>query len=138
MEQDDRVVVEVRDDLCLPRSYSAPFQVLGPDLVPVQYKPSDPQYYDQVLMDLSRGFIIGKEGRVSKATNGVILGLLAKHIWPLLRKEHVGVYHEKARTYPAVAAYQKANYGCAPEPARTGEKPARTTVRAGTGSYVAA
>jgi hypothetical protein len=137
VEQDDHVLVEARDELCLPRRYEQPFQVVGPDMTPVQYRPQDPQYFDQVLLDLSRGFIIGNEGRVHRATEGVILGLLAEHVFRVLRRDEVVLYYNTAGDYPTVRAYQERYYrGGGASDTSTEPEPATHEVAAG--SYVVA
>lgn len=67
VEQDGFVLVEARDELSLPTRYDEPFTATGPDMRMVQYRPGDAQYFDQVVLDLSRRFIIGKEGVVEEA-----------------------------------------------------------------------
>lgn len=76
----------------------------------VRYAPGDPQYLDHVLLDLSRGFIVSKEGSVNQATDGVILRLLAEHVLRPLRREHTALYTDTARTFPSVRAYQEQHY----------------------------
>lgn len=111
VEQEGYVLVETRDDLCIPRRYERPFVVGGPDLTTVRYAPKDAQYFDQVLLDLSRAFTIGKQDVVMSASQGVILRLLVEEVLAPLRREHVGIY-TAARKYPAVKAYHDAHdYG---------------------------
>lgn len=138
VEQDDHVLVEARDDLALPRRYDKPFQVLGPDMTVVAYTPRHRQYFDQVVLDLSRGFIIGQEGSVNQATEGVILRLLSELVFRPLRREHTVVYWDTAPTYPTVKAYRLKNWGPAGEPPRTHPERDSPAVRASQRSYVAA
>lgn len=136
VEQDDHVMIEARDELGLPRLYKDPFEVLGPDMTVVRYTPSDQQYFDHVILDLSRGFVIGKEGRVNQASQGVILKLLSEHVFQTLRREHIALYWDKARTYPTVRSYQQACYG---EPAGHHPSPELDSpAKAGASSYLAA
>jgi hypothetical protein len=105
VEQDGYVLVEVRDDLCIPRRYDKPFTVGTPDLTTTIYRPGDAQYFDQVLLDLSRAFTIGKQDVVMNATEGVVLRLLREEVLQPLRRGDVGVY-AAAGKYPAVRAYR--------------------------------
>ena len=132
VEQDDHVHVELRPDLGIPSRYDQPFDVRGPDMTVVTYRPGDRHYFDHVLLDLSRGFSIGKEGRVTQASSGVILKLMSRHVHSVLRREHAAVYCAAAKT-PAVAAHQQRYYGGG-EPDSTLERPQT----AGDGALVAA
>jgi hypothetical protein len=111
VEQNGFVLVEVRAELGIASIYNQPFVVRGPDMALVTYRPHDPQYFDHVIMDLSRSFIIRNEGIVSEATHGVVLSLLSKHVFEPLRREHQVVYCDTARTFPAVQRYRRAYYG---------------------------
>ncbi len=124
IEQEDRVLVEARDELGLPRVYKNPFQVLGPDLTTIQYTPADDQYFDQVILDLSRGFVIGKEGCVNSPTEGVILKLLSEYVFRPLRRDHVTVYYDTAGSFPSVKNHRHRYWGgdevaSAPTPSET-------------------
>lgn len=117
VEQDDFVLVEARNELGIPPRYDQPFLVTGPDMLPVRYRPGhDPQYFDQVILDLSRRFIIGKEGSVGEASEGVILRLLALHVFRPLRAEQSTPYCESAITFPSVAALNKRKFYTPAEP----------------------
>lgn len=137
VEQDDHVLIEARDDLGLPRRYAEPFQVRGPDFTTVKYAPTDDQYFDQVLLDLSRGFVIGKEGRVNKATQGTVLRLLGDLVLRPLRREHVVVWHDTVNTYPTVRAYQQYLHEDSPAEASAAQSEARQTEAAASRCLVA-
>lgn len=122
VEQDGHVMVETRDDLCIPRRYDSPFNVTGPDLTTVRYTPDDPQYFDHVLLDLSRAFIIGEQDVVMAATEGVVLRLLLEHVLRPLRREHPAAYTMGGK-YPVVRAYQDKHYRDAASPAGREEEP---------------
>lgn len=118
VQQDGSVIVETPDDLCIPRRYEEPFTLTGPDFASVRYTPADEQYFDQVLLDLSRAFIIGKQGVVADATDsGVVLGLLVEHVLRPLRVEYPTAYAMGGR-YPAVKAHngyhRESAYAAAP------------------------
>lgn len=110
VEQDGFVLIEVRADLAMPTRYDRPFLVSGPDMTTVAYRPGDRQYFDQVLLDLSRSLIINNEGSVAEATSGVILTLLRRFVIEPLRRETQTVYCDPDGTWPAVKAYQRQYY----------------------------
>ncbi len=123
VEQNGFVLVEARDELGIPPRYDQPFKVTGPDMLMVQYTPGEPQYFDHVILDLSRRFIIGKEGLVGEASEGVVLKLLAMHVFQPLRREHPAIYCDTARTFPTVAAINHRKYYTqAAEPAPADEQ----------------
>jgi hypothetical protein len=130
VEQDGFVLVEARNELGLPSRYDKPFRVTGPDMILVEYKPGDDQYFDHVILDLSRSFIVGKEGRVGEASEGVILKLLAMFVFQPLRREHPALYCDTARTFPTVAAFNhRKYYKQADEPAQDEQAPQRVGAR---------
>jgi hypothetical protein len=96
--------------------YDAPFTVGGPDMTVVQYTPRDPQYFDQVVLDLSRAFAVSTYGMVTNATEGVILDLLNKWVLRPMRENHVVAYHGSVGKYPAVKRYRQKYYTGAPAP----------------------
>jgi hypothetical protein len=110
VEQDGFVLVDVREELCITPRYDQPFVVRGPGMSVVEYEPGHPLYFDHVLMDLSRSFILRNEGSVSGATEGVVLSLLSQHVFEPLRREHPVIYSDTARTFPAVKQYQSKYY----------------------------
>jgi hypothetical protein len=130
VEQDGFILVEARNELGVPSRYDRPFNVTGPDMVLVQYKPGDTQYFDHVILDLSRRFIVGKEGSVGEASEGVILKLLAVHVFGPLRREHPAVYCDTAPTFPTVAAFNHRKYYTqTDEPATEEQAPQRVASR---------
>jgi hypothetical protein len=129
VEQDDHVLVEARDDLCIPTRYDAPFTVAGPDMTTIQYTPRDPQYFDQVIVDLSRAFSITDYQMVGEATEGVILRLLNEHVLRPLREKHVVSYYHNQHKYPVVQRYRETHYAdTAAAHGETGEESAMETV----------
>ena len=64
LEHDDFVHVEVSAELGGPNRYEEPFEVRGHDLGVVQHRPGDAAYFDHVLLELSREFIIAEQGTV--------------------------------------------------------------------------
>jgi hypothetical protein len=63
-EHGDHVHVFVPKECGVPTRYSDDFRVLGPGGSFVVYRPGDEGYFDQVLVDLSRVFAVGKRGTV--------------------------------------------------------------------------
>lgn len=142
VEQDDFVLVEARDDLCIPTRYDQPFTVAGPDqAAPVIYHPGDPQYFEQVLVDLSRAFAITGQAIVpgGQASEGTILRLLTEHVTGPLRRELVSQYPAMVARYPAIQRYRQKYYlddpGAATRPAPT---PGPAPVATPEGSFVVA
>jgi hypothetical protein len=64
LERDDFVLVEVRADLDIPTRYEEPIEVRGSDMAVVEHRPGDAAYFDHVLIELSRAFIIVDQGTV--------------------------------------------------------------------------
>lgn len=128
VEQDGSVLVEVRADLALPVRYDQPFVVTGPDMLPVTYRPGRAGYFDQVILDLSRSFIINNEGSVSDATPGVVLTLLRKWVFEPLRHEHAALYCDTAGSFPTVRAYQDRYYRYEPDAVAKPSPPPRSPV----------
>jgi hypothetical protein len=114
VQRDDHVVVEAPNDMCIPPRYDEPFVVAGPDLAPVTYRPEDQQYFDQVLLDLSRAFIIGEVEAVPTATQGVILRLLSEKVLRPMRAKRAAEYATVPARYPAVQQYRTEYYGDPP------------------------
>lgn len=135
VERDGFVLVEARNELGVPSRYDEPFHVTGPDMVLVKYQPGDDQYFDHVILDLSRRFIVGKEGSVGEASEGVILKLLAEHIFRPLRREHPAVYCDTMPTFPTVATFNHRKYYTQTDALTTEEQ---TPQRAGAGVAIAA
>ncbi len=128
VQQDDHVMVEVPDDFCIPSRYDAPFMVAGPDMTTVRYTPEDAQYYDQVLMDLSRAFIVGETETLIVATEGIILGVFRDKILRPLRENHHEAYTVLPAHYPVVQRYRQQHYGDHPaSTAHARERPAGAT-----------
>jgi hypothetical protein len=134
VEQDGYVLVETPDDQCIPSRYDRPFTVAGPDLVSVRYTPANQQYFDHVVLDLSRAFVIGDENVVLEATDGVVLDLLREHVIGPLRRERVAEYISQPKKYPAINAYQQRHYSDAstttPDPAPPARVPKDSLVAA--------
>ncbi len=131
VEQPDCVAVEVRGNLGVPTRYDDPFDVRGPDMHVVRYVPGDTAYFDQVLLDLSRAFIIGEQSSVENATQGVVLRLLNALVLRPLRLQHQDVYWSAAPTYPAVVNYREQYYSYEPGTGVGVEQPKSGPVSAG-------
>lgn len=56
----DHVCIDVDPAYGLPARVDTPYQVLQRDGQDVTYRPGDPSYLDQVLVDLSSMFAIGE------------------------------------------------------------------------------
>jgi|GEM_PF-6011574 len=114
IERDGCVRVETPEDLCLPKRYSEPFVVAGPDMTTIAYMPDDPRYFDQVLIDLSRALGIGEAGVLTDGSESAFRRLLLEkvlrprryaeaHQYRTIQTYHseMGYVHETA---PAVTA----------------------------------
>jgi hypothetical protein len=137
VEQPGFVAIEVRGNLGVPTRYDDPFDVRGPDMHIVRYAPGDEGYFDQVLLDLSRAFIIGEQSSVENATQGVVLRLLTTLVLQPLRLRHQDVYLSAAPTYPAVVNYRKQYYSYEPSTGVGSEQPMSVPVPAGHALVVA-
>lgn len=117
IQRDGYVFVDAPDELCVPTEYREPI-VVGSIAGPfgVTYRPSDPQYFDQVLIDLSRMFSVGKQGTVSSASDSVVLELLRVEVWEPRRGMITMPYVTERRNaqYATVKAYRKTYYASAP------------------------
>jgi hypothetical protein len=69
LEHDDRVVVNVPWWHCVPLSYSEPYSVLGPAGVPIVVEPGDPDFFENVLVELSHTFAIGERDSTDEAAD---------------------------------------------------------------------
>lgn len=85
IERDGYVRVETRDEFCMPRRYSEPFVVAGPDMTTIAYMPSDVGYFDHVLIDLSRTFTIAEPGVTMDITEAAFRRLLLEKVLRPLR-----------------------------------------------------
>jgi hypothetical protein len=85
IERDGYVRVETRDDLCMPKRYSNPFVVAGPDMTTIAYTADDPQYFDQVLIDLSRTFAMAEPGVTMDTSEASFRKLLLEKVLRPLR-----------------------------------------------------
>jgi hypothetical protein len=123
LDRGDHVVVEAPDDLMFPSRFDEPFVVGGiTSPIPVTYQPRHPQYFDQVLIELSRTFSIGERATVASASDGVLLRLLRDKVWAPLREshtEHYAVQRARGGCYPVVRRHNDQHYrGATPQPAR--------------------
>jgi hypothetical protein len=85
IERNGFVRVETRDDLCMPRRYSEPFVVAGPDMTTIAYTADDPRYFDQVLIDLSRTFTLAEPGVTMDTSESAFRKLLLEKVLRPLR-----------------------------------------------------
>lgn len=125
VEQDGFVLVEVRSDLGFADRYDGAFEVCAPDMSIVRYEPGDAGYFDQVMLDMSRSFIIGEQGQVENASQGVVLRLLSIQVFAPLRQRHQELYWTSAPTFPSVVSYRQQNYSHEPTPAVHGAEPVK-------------
>lgn len=118
LEREGFVMVETRGDFGLPARYDKPFEVAGPDMSLVRHKPDDEQYFEYVLLDLSRTFAIGRRGLVSSCRRNAILDLLRDEVFGPLRQQHFATYNQHHRSFPAVSERQR-SYAHKPHPVGT-------------------
>lgn len=104
IERDGHVRVETRDDLCMPRRYSEPFVVAGPDMTTIMYTPGDAGYFDNVVIDLSRTFTIAEPDVTMDITEAAFRKLLLEKV---LRPLRYAESHQYAtiQTYHAERGY---------------------------------
>jgi hypothetical protein len=79
-EHGDHVHVFVPRERGIPKRYSDEFRVLGPGGSYVVYKPGDDGYFDQVLVDLSRVFAIGKRGTLPSLDKASLFELFVDEV----------------------------------------------------------
>lgn len=139
VQREDHVLVDARDELGIPSVWEEPFvvgSINGP--FPVTYTPKDQQYFDQVLIDLSRTFSVGEQGEVPTASDTSVLRLLSEKIFAPLRASqpvpYAAVPH--AGQFRTVRAYQQKYY--ADQAAPTSVAPEPPAAAAAEGSLVAA
>jgi hypothetical protein len=131
LERDDHVFVDTPDNMGIPRRYDEPFIVgsaQGP--VSVRYTPSDPQYFDQVLIELSRSFDIDSRGEVPVSGDPTAHRLVWENVLVPLRAQKRLPYvltSEHGTRYASVKTYRK-NYAarCATRPASAHTDPDAT------------
>jgi hypothetical protein len=136
--RDDHVFVDAPEEMCVPEIFQEPFvvgSINGP--FPVTYTPADPQYFDQVLIDLSRTFEVGEQGTVSSASEATALRLLRDKVFAPRRAAQRMPYVSSTdgRRYASVRAYHQKHY-VGPEGGVVNEEP--PTAVAARGSLVAA
>jgi hypothetical protein len=139
LQRDDHVLVEAPEEFCIPARYDEPFVVGSLDgPYTVTYTPSDPQYFDHVLIDLSRTFSMGERGSVPTASGTTVLRLLRDKVFSLRRKLAPVPYvsHEQGARYSAVKDYRQRCYLDSPFTHEEREPPAMAG--AAEGSLVAA
>jgi len=130
LDRGDHVVVEAPNDMMFPARFDEPFVVGGINSpTPITYRPRDRQYFDQVLIELSRTFAIGERATVSSASEGTLLRLLRDKVWAPLREshtEHYAVQRARGGCYPVVRRHHDQHYrGAAPQ--TSGEPAPRAT-----------
>jgi len=62
------VIVDLPAEYGVPVEHKGEYRVLQPNFGEVVYRPGDPGYLDQVLVDLFWGFAIGKTGVLAELT----------------------------------------------------------------------
>lgn len=68
VEHSRGVFVDLPDAYGVPFEHVGEYRVLQPGLTEVLYRPGDPGYLDQVLVDLFWGFAIGEVGELAELT----------------------------------------------------------------------
>jgi len=141
LDRGDHVAVEAPDDMLFPARFDEPFVVGGIfSPAPVTYRPTDRQYFDQVLIELSRTFAIGERSTVSSASEGTLLRLFRDKVWAPLReghREHYAIQSARGSCYPVIRRYHERSYREA-EPKPNREHPVAARVSAGKNSLIAA
>ncbi|WP_040601266.1 hypothetical protein [Patulibacter medicamentivorans] len=102
LEREGHVEVDVPDEYCIPQIYREPFVVGGPDMTVVKYKPSDAQYFDHVLLDLSRTFAIEEQGSVPTQQRNAMMDLLHHKVLSRWRANHQEHYRQHLRGFKTV------------------------------------
>lgn len=102
VEFEDHVLVDVPEHLCVPARYRGAYEVIQPDSSFLTYRPGDPQYFEQVLLDLSRMFAIGERGETAGDDRSDVLDLLRERVLEPLRSTTVGKYLD---IRPSLAVY---------------------------------
>jgi hypothetical protein len=97
VELSDYVLVDVPEHLCVPPRYRGAYEVIQPDSSFLTYRPGEAQYFDQVLLDLSRMFAIGERGTIEGDDAGDVLDLLRSKVLEPLRSMTVGHYSDAKR-----------------------------------------
>jgi hypothetical protein len=137
--RDDHVFVDAPDELCIPSRWDEPFivgSINGP--FAVTYTPKDRQYFDQVLIDLSRTFSVGEQGMVPSASDTTVLRLLRdKILAPVRERQTVPYVHsDQGGQYETIRAYRRRYYSDPPRERVAEHEP--PTAGAAEGSLVAA
>lgn len=100
VEFPDYVLVDVPEHLCVPPRYRGAYEVIQPDSTFLTYRPGEEQYFEQVLLDLSRMFAIGERGAIEGDDAGDVLDLLRSKVLEPLRSMTVGHYSDARRRQP--------------------------------------
>jgi hypothetical protein len=88
----DHVYVEVPDYYGLPHRFSGEYQVMQPNATHVVYKPGEPGYLEQILVDLSSLFAIGERGSAEIKDNTALISLLTEKVFRPREESLVGDY----------------------------------------------
>jgi hypothetical protein len=112
IERESDVTIVALDEFGLPRRISEPYRVLQRDLSTVEYKPGDPGYFEQVLLELQRAASISEIQEVPDATRDILIALYNDKVVKG-RLAAPRVYHLEPATFSAwnVAVRRIAGFG---------------------------
>jgi hypothetical protein len=88
----DHVHVEVPDDCGVPHRFDGEYRVMQPDSHHIVYRPGEPAYLEQILIDLSSLFAIGERDEAEIANNGELIKLLTEKVFKPREESRVGDY----------------------------------------------
>lgn len=97
VERGDHVLVDVPNNLCMPARQRGEYKVLEPDGSLIVYSPGSDGYFEQVLIDLSRTFAIGEQGRLADADSATIAKALNEKVLRPILTKHRARYRPRAR-----------------------------------------
>jgi hypothetical protein len=92
LEMDGYVHVHVPREYGIAERHDGDYRVQQPNLTYVTYRPGDPGYLDQLLIDLSWSFGVGEHGVVPEANFDTALDLLVRKVDEPRNRQRVGEY----------------------------------------------
>lgn len=104
LERGDHVYVDVAEEYGLEPKFSGEYRVLQPDMSEIIYRPGDPLYFDQVLLDVSRMFAIKGGSHVQVADSAMLMSLVSEHVLRPLSNTRVGEYGRVAAPFRRVSS----------------------------------
>jgi hypothetical protein len=88
----DYVYVEVPDSYGLPHRVDGEYRVMQPDSTHMIYRPGEPGYLEQILVDLSSLFAVGERGEADISDNAALIKLLTEKVFRPREESRVGDY----------------------------------------------